>query len=192
MINIHKSFSQCGDDYDEIESKNINHDFIDEFNDLTDDNKNNLSRKNTLKSTELSGTEKSNVESYLLEGQVVTKEIKDSKNFICKYSLLKKNEIKMKEKFCDTPCLLIKEIIVNDKLFAVYEELINYTFFIKYYSLKEIKNTANFINGIREVNKPYLDKKVADSSYFYIFNVYLPYLRVFYSQNPPNDLYNIS
>ena len=188
MIDIHKTFSQCGDDYDEIESKNMNCEFINEYNDLTENNKNNTSRKSTIKSTEFSSTEKSSIESYLLEGQVVTKEIKNSKNFVSKSSLMKKKEIKKKENFFDTPSLLIEEIIFNDKLVAVYQELSNNTFFIKYYSLKDMKNPANFIDGVREVNKPYLDTKVAESSYFYIYNVCLPYLRMF---NPPNDLYNI-
>ena len=188
MINIQKAFSQYGDDYDEIESKNMNHEFINEFNDLTDNNKNNISRKNTLKSTEFSSTEKTNVESYLLGDQVVIKEIKGSKNFVSKSSLIKKNEIKKKEKFMDIPSILIEEIIINDKLYAVYQELFYNTFFIKFYSLKEIKTPSNFIDGIREVNKPYLGTMVAASSYFYTFNVYLPLLRVF---KPPNGLYII-
>ena len=186
MIIIPKAFSSCGDDFDEIESKNVNHEFIKDYNSLTDNN-NYSNRKDTLNSTEYSSTEKSNIESYLLGDQVVTKEIKDSKNFVSKSSLVKKNEIRKKDKFFETPSLLIQEIIVDNKLYAVYQELINYTFFVKSFSLKEIKNPTNFINGIREVNKPYLDKRVPDLSYYFIFKGYLPSLR----GNPPNYLYNV-
>jgi len=183
MIIISKTFSSCDDDFDDLESKNVNHEFIKEYNNSLNNNSNYSSRKNT----EYSSTEKSNIESYLLGDQVVTKEIKDSKNFVSKSSLVKKNEIRKKDKFCDTPSLLIQEIMVDNKLYAVYQELINYTFFVKSFSLKEIKNPTNFINGIREVNKPYLDKRVPDLSYLFIFKGYLPSLR----GNPPNYIYNV-
>ena len=159
-MKINNADSIFGEDYDEIQKNNTSHEFANNLDNFSEDNK---SKNNTLKSAEGSTKEKTLVESYLLEGQVTTKDFKNSKNFISKSSFntndssnenkiinfnkmpkkfdnFPKNEIFDKEKLLDLPSLLIMEILVGNKMYAVYQELENYTFFLKLCSLKRIKN----------------------------------------------------
>ena len=205
-MKINNADSICGEYFDEIEKNNTSHEFANNLDNFSEDNK---SKNNTLKSAEGSTKEKTLVESYLLEGQVTTKDFKNSKNFISKSSFntndssnenkiinfnkmpkkfdnFPKNEIFDKEKLLDLPSLLIMEILVGNKMYAVYQELENYTFFLKLCSLKRIKNRFNFIGGVKIINYPYLNNKNG-SYYYYFFFDYLPSLIGF---RLPNYLFN--
>lgn len=192
-MKLNKADSICGEDFDEIQKNNTNHEFANNL-DISEDYN---SKNNTLESIEGSTKEKTLVESYLLNGQMVTKDFKNSKNFISKSSLNKKdssnenkiinnktpkksgnfqkNEIIEKEEILDSPSLLIMKILIDNKLYAVYQDLNNYTFFLKYYSLRKIKNPFNFSGGFKLINYPYLNNKDASFCYYFFYN-YLPTL----------------
>ena len=73
-MKINNADSIFGEDYDEIQKNNTSHEFANNLDNFSEDNK---SKNNTLKSAEGSTKEKTLVESYLLEGQVTTKDFKN-------------------------------------------------------------------------------------------------------------------
>ena len=131
------------------------------------------------------------IENYLVEGKLPVKEFKDSNNFVKKSNfpekmreILKKsmdeftpNPEKVNEqmhnfaslfqiKQNNSPSILIMETIVDNTLYTVYQDLINYNFYVIAYNLERVidPNKSNYLI-IR--NFPYLNKNNLDEYYYY-------------------------
>ena len=108
------------------------------------------------------------IENYLVEDKLPVKEFKNSNNFVKKSVFPEKMReilLKIKVEFTppppqlkpnNHPFILIMETINDNKLYTVYQDLVNKNFSIIAYNLKKVKNPikANYLI-IR--NNPYLN-----------------------------------